>query len=119
MREILNSLLGLLARADVLADATIALEYAGLVEHRFAADADPDLLARFVQPAQLQVMERLARIENRHMRGPFDRGHVKVVQFPVFLPDKIKAAHIGDPFRAGAGKRGEPVVVVLFPVQIR
>ena len=66
--QVLDSVFVPFAPGDVLADAAIALEDAGGIEHGFAADAYPDLLAGFVQPAQLQVMERLVRIENRHMR---------------------------------------------------
>src|SRR6185295_19184769 len=54
-------LLVALARGDVLADAAVALEAARGIEHRLAADADPELLAGIVEPAQLEVLERLAR----------------------------------------------------------
>ena len=108
----------MLASRYILADAAITLEDTGSVEHGLAAHANPYLLAGFVQPTELEVMERLARIENGHMRGPVDRGHVEVTLFPTGLADKIKTEFLG-PCRTGSGKRGEAVLVVLLPVQIR
>src|SRR4029077_782114 len=50
-------LLGALALGDGLADAAVALECAGRVEHRLAAYAAPDLPAGLKRPAELQIVE--------------------------------------------------------------
>ena len=116
--QVMDLLFALLAPRYILADAAITLEDTGSVKHGLAAHANPYFLAGFVQPAELKVMERLASIENGHMRGPVDRGHVEVALFPARLADKIETEFLG-PCRTGSGKRGEAVLVVLLPVQIR
>src|SRR2546427_749984 len=82
-------LLGALALGDGLADAAIALEGAGCVEYRLAAHADPDLPPGLVQPAQLQIAEGLARIEQRDVRGPVLLAHVVVLDIPASLSDRF------------------------------
>src|SRR6267143_5651751 len=113
----MDALLVLLALGDVLADAAIAPEDAGRVEYRLAADADPDLIAGIVEPAQFHVSEWLVRLEQRDMLGPCVGGHVDVVLFPAFLADRRKGLHV-DPLRSGSAHRREAELLVLFPVHV-
>jgi len=78
-------LLGALALGDGPADAAVAFEGAGCVEDRLAAHADPDLPAGR-SPAQLQIAEGLARIEQGDVRGPVGFAHVVVLEIPTLLP---------------------------------
>src|SRR5713101_5374690 len=113
----MDSLLVLLALGDVLADAAVASEGAGRVEYRLAADADPDLLAGLVEPAQFHVAERLVRLEQRDMLGPCVGGHVDVVLLPTLLADRREGLHV-DPLRSGAAHRSEAELLVLLPVHV-
>src|SRR5438874_7073734 len=113
----MDLLLTLLAPRNVLADAAIAHEDARVVEHGLAAHADPDLPAEFVEATQLQIVEGLAVIENRHMRRPVDGRHVEIALFPEFLAEKIETELLGA-HRTGPGKRSEAILVVLLPVQV-
>src|SRR5439155_8992569 len=82
-----QQLLLALALGDVLADAAVSLECARGVEDRLGAGVDPQLPA-FSLPAQLQVLERLVRLENCDMPRPVGRGHVDVVELPAPLADQ-------------------------------
>src|SRR5882672_4894180 len=115
--EVMDVLLVELALGDVLADAAVALESTGRVEHRLAADADPDLRAGFVQPAQLHVAELLVRLEDSHMLGPLIRGHVDVVLLPALLAYRREGLQV-DPRGPGPAHGGEAELVVLFPIHV-
>ena len=116
-RQLLDARFGLLALGDILAHPAIALERARAIENRLAADAGPDFVSGRVHPAQLQIPEWPARIENRPVRGPILRGHVHVVLFPALRADEQELLRI-ERGRARAGKRGEAVLLILLPVRV-
>ena len=106
-----------LARRDVLADAAVALEGTEGVEYRLAADPDPYFLAGLVQAAQLQLPERLARVESRDMGSPVRGGYIDVVLIPALLSEPLEIGG-AECIRAHSGKRGEAVLVVLLPKDV-
>ena len=68
-RQLVDLVLGFLGQRDVAADAAVAAEPAGVVEHRLAADAQ--VAAHAVGPGEAvgEVAKRLARLDRRLVRG--------------------------------------------------
>src|SRR5262249_6285131 len=116
--EELDALLVQLALGDVLADAAVAPEYARGIEHGLAADADPDLVAGFVEPAELHVPELLVGFKVRDVLRPLVGAHVDVVLLPALPADGAERAHV-DPFGPGPAHFGEAEVLVLLPGDVR
>src|SRR5262249_34942435 len=82
----LAQLLGAPALGDVARDSAIALEDPRGVEYRLATYPHPDLAARGIVPAQLQVAKRLARLEQRTVRRPVRFAQVDVLELQRVLP---------------------------------
>src|SRR6185503_15458749 len=81
----LAQLLGTPALGDVGRDAVVAPEGARRVEDGLAAHPDPHLAPGGVIAAQLEVAERLARLEQRAVRRPVRFAHVDVTELPALL----------------------------------
>src|SRR6185295_5230614 len=77
-----------LARGDVLADAAVTDEIAGIVEYRRSADADPEGFACLASSSQLDVAKGLARVHDRLVSGPVGLRHVERVLVPAPLADQ-------------------------------
>src|SRR5262249_21975510 len=73
--------------ADAPADAAITLELAIGVKNRFTGNRDPARAAVFGEPAQLEVVKRLVRLDYRAVRRPVLLGHIGSGKLPSPLAD--------------------------------
>jgi hypothetical protein len=112
-----QSLLSLLARRDVPADAAVAAELALLVEDRRAAHAD--VAQHPVRPdaRALQLAERLARRQHRLVLRPGTRQGRHVLELPARLADR-RLPGVSGQIIGLCRKVGKAQVLVLLPVPV-
>src|SRR5581483_2423918 len=106
----------LLPRRDVLAHAPVADEASRAIKDRLAGGADPERLA-VLDAAELEVVERLVRLEHRPVLAPFLLRKVDVSRVPAMLAEEPLAAQ-AFAFAAAAREAGEAELVVLLPVHV-
>ncbi len=113
----LMDLLGALLRADVAADAAVALEDGDFVEHRLAAHRHPHDAAVFGRVLHLEVAERLVPGEQRAVALPIGVRQVERRLLPLLAADVRKGvrAVIAGP---AARDDGEAKLGVLLPVPV-
>src|ERR1051325_11104142 len=114
----LAQLFGAPALGDVARDSAIALEDPRRIEYRLAAHPHPDLAARGIEAAQLQVAKRLARLEQRAVRRPVRFAQVDVLELPALLAQKLFCTSRLDFPRRGVPERPESKLLVLLPVPV-
>src|SRR5438270_2698505 len=104
------------APGDVAADAAVAEELARGAEHRLAADREKALLAVGIDAADLEITERLARMEAGAMPRPTGRVRVNGRQLPARLADHRRARRT---MLLGMRSAGDAMVAVGFPIEVR
>ena len=110
-------LVGALAFRDVLADPAIAGETAGVVEHRLAAEREPDPAAAFTQALHLEIPERLVALELRAMLCPVGLGQVERGLVPALAAEVSFGIEPGL-FPQRPRHEGEAELAVLFPIPV-
>jgi len=117
MREARERLLDALPLGDLGADAAIAAERAGTVEHRLAAQGEVAQFAAGMLAHELEAAKGQARLERRHVGLPARgvRGHgVQLRARPADEPLARQRAAVARAVR----KLGQPVLGVGFPVEV-
>jgi hypothetical protein len=106
----------IVARSNVAADAAVADEAAGRVEHRLAAQRAPALDPVLVAPRDLEVAERQARVHRRAVRGPAGGVRPGRRQIPARLADLARVDHRVT--LRGVLRPDDAVLGVGFPVEV-
>jgi hypothetical protein len=114
----LAQLLGAPALGDIASDSLVAPEGTRGIEYRLAAHSEPDLAAAGVVAAELQIAERLARLQHGAMRHPVGLRHVQVTALPAHLAEKLVGVGALDMARAAGGERSKAQRLVLLPVDV-
>src|SRR3989454_7773319 len=111
-------LLAALLCRDVAAHAAIALEAAAAVEHRLAAQRQPDAVPVARSALHLEIAERLVALELGAVPLPVSLGKVERRPVPA-LAAEVGARIPTGPFVDVARHEGEPELGVLLPVPVR
>ena len=104
------------APGDVAADAAVAEELARGAEHRLAADREKALLAVGIDAADLEITERLARIEGGPMRCPAGGVRVNRRQLPARSSEHRRARRT---MLLGMRGASHAMLAVGLPVEVR
>ena len=117
-RQLVDLFLGLLGQRHVAADAAVAGEGAGVVEHRLAADAQVTAHAVGAGEAVGEVAVRLARVDRRLIRGDRFGGRLEARVRHAAMAEQDLGREARDRLDAFRDV-GEAEVGVLLPDPVR